>query len=172
MKYETSKTTINLTILVICVLIFNVIDIVRAYGIEDPYVLRKQWGPILEPLGVSVIVPIIPYTLLMAALIQFRNLITTVTLLVKWGTYCAIKPAQECVDADGNKGPLSLGDGQFNGPRGIAVDLDGYVYVTDFDNNRIQKFLLDTPCREGYEITSGVCFITKWGSTGSGSRSI
>jgi tripartite motif-containing protein 71 len=39
---------------------------------------------------------------------------------------------------------------------GIAVDSNGYVYVADQENNRVQKF------------TSTGSFITKWGSQGSG----
>ena len=30
--------------------------------------------------------------------------------------------------------------GQLYGPRGIAIDQDGLVYVSDFGNHRIQKF--------------------------------
>jgi len=48
------------------------------------------------------------------------------------------------------------GDGQFNSPRGIAVDESGDVYVADMYNDRIQKFTLDGT------------FLTKWGSEGSG----
>jgi len=47
-------------------------------------------------------------------------------------------------------------DGQFYTPSGVAVDSTGNVYVTDEDNNRVQKF------------TSSGEFITKWGSSGSG----
>ena len=47
-------------------------------------------------------------------------------------------------------------DGQFNGPKGIAVDrTNGWVYVTDQANNRIQKF--DTDGK----------FLLKWGTKGS-----
>jgi len=44
----------------------------------------------------------------------------------------------------------------FNARSGIAVDTDGYIYVGDYDNHRIQKF------------TSGGQFMSTWGSFGSG----
>ena len=37
-------------------------------------------------------------------------------------------------------GSFGTGDGQFNTPRGIAIDPLGDVYVADYLNNRIQKF--------------------------------
>lgn len=38
------------------------------------------------------------------------------------------------------------GNGQFNRPRGVAIDSDGFVYVVDSGNHRIQKFgLIATP---------------------------
>ena len=37
-------------------------------------------------------------------------------------------------------GGLGSGDGQFNLPAGVAVDSDGNIYVTDFYNQRFQKF--------------------------------
>ena len=40
------------------------------------------------------------------------------------------------ITADGSGG----GDGQFNLPRGLAIDGDGNLYVSDSLNNRIQKF--------------------------------
>lgn len=46
------------------------------------------------------------------------------------------------------------GDGEFNEPRGVAVDSGGNVYVTD-NNNRVQKF------------DSNGTFITKWGEYGT-----
>jgi tripartite motif-containing protein 71 len=46
--------------------------------------------------------------------------------------------------------------GQFQAPRGIAVDAHGFVYVADTGNDRIQKFSGDG------------AFIAKWGSLGAG----
>lgn len=58
----------------------------------------------------------------------------TFKFITKWGSYGA-------------------GDGQFhNGPYGIAVDSNGYVYVADTFNYRIMKFKSDGT------------FVTKWGS--------
>lgn len=37
-------------------------------------------------------------------------------------------------------GSQGSGDGQFATPDGIAVDADGSVYVTEYVNDRIQKF--------------------------------
>ncbi|MFC2019925.1 hypothetical protein ACFLU4_08310 [Chloroflexota bacterium] len=53
-------------------------------------------------------------------------------------------------------GSEGSGDGQFDNPKGVAVDASGNVYVTDSGNHRIQKF------------DSSGNFITKWGSQGSG----
>jgi DNA-binding beta-propeller fold protein YncE len=52
----------------------------------------------------------------------------------------------------------TLGDapGQFDFPPGVAVDAAGHVYVTDANNDRIQKF------------TGNGTFLTAWGSAGSG----
>jgi len=53
-------------------------------------------------------------------------------------------------------GSAGSGDGQFNFPRGIAIDSAGNLYVADSTNHRIQVF-----------DTSGT-FLTKWGSLGIG----
>ncbi len=53
-------------------------------------------------------------------------------------------------------GSSGTGDGEFKYPRGVAVDGSGNVYVTDFDNNRIQKF------------DSSGKFLDKWGQYGTG----
>lgn len=52
-------------------------------------------------------------------------------------------------------GELGTGDGQFNGPQGVATDADGNIYVADTNNHRIQ--VLD----------SSGAFVRKWGSEGS-----
>ncbi len=53
-------------------------------------------------------------------------------------------------------GATGSGDGEFNGPTGIACDASGNVYVVDTGNSRIQKF------------SANGDFMTKWGSAGSG----
>jgi len=53
-------------------------------------------------------------------------------------------------------GNLGTGDGQFNYPRGIAVNGLGNVFVTDDENCRVQIF------------SSIGGFLSKWGSGGSG----
>jgi len=44
--------------------------------------------------------------------------------------------------------------GQFSGPIGIAIDNASFIYVSDAENNRIQKF------------TSDGAFVAEWGSEG------
>jgi len=41
-------------------------------------------------------------------------------------------------------GSYGSGDGQFNAPRGVAVDGSGSVYVADSSNHRIQKFAVSS----------------------------
>ncbi len=53
-------------------------------------------------------------------------------------------------------GTQGSGNGQFNGPKGIAVDSNGNVFVVDQGNNRIEKFS-----------NTGV-YISQWGSYGTG----
>ncbi|MEW6758904.1 MAG: cysteine peptidase family C39 domain-containing protein, partial [Acidobacteriota bacterium] len=53
-------------------------------------------------------------------------------------------------------GATGSGDGQFDKPMAVVVDLQGYVYVLDANNHRIQKF------------DSSGNFVTKWGSYGTG----
>jgi DNA-binding beta-propeller fold protein YncE len=52
-------------------------------------------------------------------------------------------------------GSMGTADGQFLSPHGIAIDSQGYVYVSDRDRNDIQKF------------TSNGTFVKKWGTNGS-----
>lgn len=54
----------------------------------------------------------------------------------------------------GNWGTPGSGDGQFDSPIDVAVDADGYVYVVEQGNSRVQKFASDGT------------FVTKWGSYG------
>jgi tripartite motif-containing protein 71 len=66
-------------------------------------------------------------------------------------------------------GGQGTGNGQFNLPFDSAVDSSGNVFVADSENNRIQMFRLvsdncPSPTRQ---IVPGVCFITKWGKSGT-----
>jgi tripartite motif-containing protein 71 len=53
-------------------------------------------------------------------------------------------------------GSLGSGDGQFSMPAEIAIDSSGNVYISDQDNNRIQKFDMN-----------GI-FLRTWGTGGNG----
>jgi VCBS repeat-containing protein len=53
-------------------------------------------------------------------------------------------------------GSSGSGNGQFSSPYNLTQDADGFIYVADFQNHRIQKF------------TAGGAFVTKWGSSGTG----
>ena len=52
--------------------------------------------------------------------------------------------------------PSGSGNGMLYGPRGVALDASGDVYIADCDNNRIQKF------------TASGTYIMQWGSEGGG----
>lgn len=53
-------------------------------------------------------------------------------------------------------GSNGTGEGEFTSPSCVAIDSDGYIYVTDTGNNRVQKF------------TSAGVFVLEWGSAGAG----
>jgi sugar lactone lactonase YvrE len=65
-------------------------------------------------------------------------------------------------------GSQGTGKGQFDYPQGISVPAPGHVYVADSHNNRIQYFQLLNDCPQGMTtVTTGVCFVTEWGQSGS-----
>ena len=64
------------------------------------------------------------------------------TLVAKWGTKAYAE------------------DGDFDIPKGVAVDAAGNVYVADRGNNRIQKF------------DSNGNLLAKWGSQGNGDEDL
>ncbi len=53
-------------------------------------------------------------------------------------------------------GKAGAGDGELNGPAGIAIDSSDNVFVVDQNNSRVQKFTIDGK------------FISNWGTFGSG----
>lgn len=73
-------------------------------------------------------------------------------------------------------GQYGSGNGQFAWPNDVAVYSSGNifpsvdVFVTEELNHRIQKFHIANPCPTGTtEIVAGICFVTKWGTFGTGS---
>ena len=56
-----------------------------------------------------------------------------------WGVADGSNSFQICTSSC-QAGIPGAGDGQFNGPRRVAVDAGGNVYVSDLNNNRIDKF--------------------------------
>jgi len=72
-------------------------------------------------------------------------------------------------------GEKGTGNGQFDSIGGIAVFSSGNVFpsidvfVVDTLNDRVQKFHMSNPCPTGTtQVVVGVCFVTKWGTHGSG----
>ena len=112
-------------------------------------------GSIIDTIGKSSIIPVsfeIPgferMSKLSSLFIQYAHAVEEIL-------YCQISTGEGCVDPDGI-GPLKFGDGQFRLPWGIAIDSDDNIYVTDGNNDRIQKFDSDGN------------FVAKFGTTGSG----
>ena len=82
-------------------------------------------------------VKIILCILLLFVFVQAVQAAETYVFVTKWGT-------------------LGSGDGQFYHPIGIDIGPSGNVYVSDSDNNRIQKF------------SSDGTFLNVWGASGQG----
>ena len=59
-------------------------------------------------------------------------------------------------------GDKSNGEGQYLGPRAIAVDAEGSVYVVDTGNHRVQRFIKDI-----YSSNDAYVFDAAWGIEGS-----
>lgn len=53
-------------------------------------------------------------------------------------------------------GSTGSGNGQFSGPQDIAIDSSGKLYVTDYNNHRVQVF------------NSSGNYLSQWGSSGTG----
>jgi len=70
-------------------------------------------------------------------------------------------------------GGLGSGPGQFNGPIGIAFDNSGGIFVTDGDNQRVQKFAENGVVGSGDAVPNGVFEVHVVGSpTANGRLSI
>ncbi|TFH01553.1 MAG: hypothetical protein E4G77_03350, partial [Nitrosopumilus sp.] len=69
-------------------------------------------------------------------------------------------------------GSAGSGDGKFDDPTGLAYDsVKDFLYVADSDNDRIQVFKIvdGNACPSGTnEIVDGVCFVEKFGTSGTG----
>jgi len=76
-----------------------------------------------------------------------------ITLAAFAGALVVPPPASAAIHYLTQWGQNGSGDGQFRNPQGIAVGPDGFVYVADAGNQRIEKFTRD-----------GV-FVLKWGGT-------
>jgi DNA-binding beta-propeller fold protein YncE len=75
---------------------------------------------------------------------------------IGWGVSNGEAKLQVCTSGC-RAGIAGAGNGQFNGPRGLAIDPSGNLYVSEINNNRVQ------------ELTLAGAFVTKFGSAGSGS---
>lgn len=77
------------------------------------------------------------------------------TKMIGWGVRNGEAKLEKCI-FECREGLEGSGEGQFKGPKGIATDASGNVYVTDFGNNRVE------------ELSSSGAFLGQFGSAGSG----
>ena len=82
--------------------------------------------------------------------------IISVFLIFSCVKYPPTAPARPAPSFILSWGSLGTGNGQFNSPYGVAVDKTGAIYVSDFYNNRVEKF------------DSGGIYSLQWGTTGTG----
>ena len=99
----------------------------------------------VQGFNLRIFIPIIAVVAVIGAIVAF-------TLLPQLEPTPQPQKQYSFVRAWGSNGTEN---GQFSGAEDIGIDSSGNVYVTDFDNDRIQKFTADGT------------FITAWGSTGS-----
>lgn len=92
--------------------------------------------------------------------------------IVFWAAFCVVglvvarahcEEEYAFFDKWGSEGS---GPGQFDLPTGVAVDAEGYVYVVDYGNNRVQKFTFDGQyvLEWGEYGTGDGQFVTPWGN--------
>jgi hypothetical protein len=79
---------------------------------------------------------------------------TTTSMVMSSTTSTTTIPTVACGTFITKWGSFGSGEGQFDGPRLLAVDAAGNVFVPDADNDRIQKF------------TGDGTFLTMWGGSG------